>query len=139
MALSAARIVPNMELIIESNSESNERLGYDLTKRLITSGVEFSAIFASSDHMAIGAIKALRESKLNVPREKSVVGFDGIESSAYTRPPLTTIYQPAYEKGYEAGHTLIQSLRGELSSVRRTILPSKLIIRESTSRYKGGG
>ncbi len=64
---------------------------------LIARRRDFTALFAMSDVMAIGAMRALNEGGLAVPRDVSVIGFDGIELAAFTQPPLTTVRQPAGE------------------------------------------
>ncbi|MCS7283784.1 MAG: LacI family transcriptional regulator, partial [Anaerolineae bacterium] len=65
--------------------------GYRATSSLLETGVSFTAIFAQNDQMAIGAIRALREAGLQVPRDVSVIGFDDIPLASYFDPPLTTL------------------------------------------------
>jgi LacI family transcriptional regulator len=67
---------------------------YDAMKRALVSGVEFSAVFALSDSMAIGAAKAALDSGRKIPGDISVVGYDGIEMTQFYNPPITTIRQP---------------------------------------------
>ena len=57
------------------------------------------AVFAASDIMAIGALRALREAGLRVPEDVAVVGFDDLPQAARTEPPLTTVRQPIYRLG----------------------------------------
>jgi LacI family transcriptional regulator len=70
---------------------------YQAALSLIARRRDFTALFAMSDMMAIGAMRALSEGGLSGPRDVSVIGFDGIELSAFTQPPLTTVRQPAEE------------------------------------------
>ncbi len=70
---------------------------YRAALELLSKGRDFTALFAMSDVMAIGAMRALHESGLQVPRDVSVVGFDGIELACFTLPPLATVEQPADE------------------------------------------
>ena len=72
-------------------------MGYRLTKKVLYKQVDFSAIFAFSDEMAMGAIRALHESGIQVPEDVSVLGFDDISFSEKYNPPLTTIHQPIQE------------------------------------------
>ena len=72
-------------------------MGYRLTKKVLDKQVDFSAIFAFSDEMAMGAIRALQESGIQVPEDVSVLGFDDISFSEKYNPPLTTIHQPIQE------------------------------------------
>lgn len=67
--------------------------GYKAAKHLLETGREFTGIFAMSDVMAIGAIRALQDAGRMVPEDVSVVGFDGLEVGAYTVPRLTTVVQ----------------------------------------------
>ena len=71
--------------------------GYAVTKELLETGREFTALFTMSDTTAIGACKALLEAGKRVPEDYSVVGFDGIEMAMYYHPSLTTICQPKEE------------------------------------------
>src|SRR6266581_2522567 len=83
---------------LEGESSSPE-LGYHVTKKLITSGEPFTALFAFNDISAIGAIQALREAGRQIPQDVSVVGFDDIQSAAFQNPALTTVRQPLREMG----------------------------------------
>ena len=71
--------------------------GYAVTKELLESGREFTALFTISDTTAIGACKALLEAGKRVPQDYSVAGFDGIDMAMYYHPSLTTICQPKEE------------------------------------------
>lgn len=68
--------------------------GYRTQKKLLESGEPFTAVFALSDTMAIGAIKAITEAGLSVPEDISVIGFDGQEITRYYHPVITTLEQP---------------------------------------------
>jgi LacI family transcriptional regulator len=84
----------------------------------------------------MGAIRALREAKLRVPDDVSVVGFDDIQSAAYQNPALTTVRQPLREMGRIAAETLLRRIRrsGPDSQGGETMVEPKLIIRETTGR-----
>lgn len=69
-------------------------MGYRLTEKTLKAKKEFTAVFAFSDEMAMGAIKALIANGLEVPRDVSVLGFDDIAFAEKYNPPLTTIHQP---------------------------------------------
>lgn len=81
---------------------------YRTASRFIEQTRDFTAVFAMSDVMAIGIIKALADKGLRVPEDVSVVGFDGIPLSRYTLPTLTTVEQPAHEL---ARHSVDLALR----------------------------
>ena len=97
----------------------------------------FDAVFAASDVVALGAIGALREAGLRVPRDCSVVGFDDIPLAAYFDPPLTTIRLPASELGQAAGRALLERIADPSADARRTLLPTELIVRASTAPPRG--
>ena len=78
----------------DSIPEYTEANGYATMKKLLESGTDFTAVFVISDRMATGAYKAIYDSGRKIPRDISVVGFDGIELSRYLYPSLTTVVQP---------------------------------------------
>src|ERR1700674_533944 len=78
-------VCPKLTVQLEGDSSSPE-LGYKVTKRLLASRERFTALFAFNDISAIGAILALREAGLQVPKDVSVVGFDDIQSAAFQNP-----------------------------------------------------
>jgi DNA-binding LacI/PurR family transcriptional regulator len=100
-----------------------------------------TAILAMSDVLAIGVLQAAAELGIAVPTELSLVGFDDSPAAVLATPPLTTVAQPHEEKGRLAAEWLIAaiergaSLRGRR---RRAILPTELVIRESTAPLKRG-
>jgi LacI family transcriptional regulator len=105
--------------------------GYEATRAMIRSGVEFSAIFAANDLMAVGALAALREAKLRVPEDVSLVGFDDIPTVRDVVPGLTTIKVPMREMGRRS----MQVALGEAGPHSRVVvLPVQLVERESVAR-----
>ena len=107
----------------------SEESGYKATQELLASGLEFSAISCASDLMAIGAIKALREQGLRVPRDRAIVGFDDIPTAEHLAPSLTTIQQDTFAAGKALVDSVIQSINGE--ATESMLLPTKLIVRDS--------
>lgn len=89
-----------------------------------------SAVFAVSDTLAIGALKEINGSGLNVPEDIAVVGFDKISFSNMTNPTLTTVAQPMYKMGTIAANMLINSIKG--MKVESIVLDHELVIRESS-------
>ena len=73
--------------------------GYEMMSDLLQDAALPTAIFAASDLIAIGALKALNEHGLSVPEDISLMGFDNITMTEFTTPPLTTLHAPAYEDG----------------------------------------
>jgi len=87
--------------------------GYEVTKSLLESGVECSAIFAVSDTMAFGVYKAILEAGKRIPEDYSVMGFDGLELSQYYHPSLTTIKQPVEEMVHASIEALMRAIDGD--------------------------
>ncbi|MCM2678701.1 LacI family DNA-binding transcriptional regulator [Echinimonas agarilytica] len=95
-----------------------------------------TAILSMNDEMAIGAIKAFRANKIDVPNDVSIIGFDDIEVSRYTEPALTTIAQPAEQIGKAAANMLLKLIEGK--EVRQTdyVLPFEFVVRASSTPVK---
>lgn len=93
-----------------------------------------TAVFASNDILAIGAMEAIRAKGLNVPNDISVIGMDDIYVASMTTPPLTTMAKAKYETGRQAAKLLLERLSGSAPrQARRIILPCTLIERGSTA------
>ena len=99
-----------------------------------------TAILAMTDTLAVGALQAAAELGVSVPADLSVVGFDDSPVAEHTTPPLTTVAQPQEEKGRLAAQWLIEDIeRGEgpRGRDRQKILPTELLVRESTAPPRG--
>ena len=109
--------------------------GYSMMMDLINQKDLPSAIFCASDPIAIGALRALQEHNLSVPRDISLVGFDDIKAASFTNPPLTTIYAPASLMG-EYGASMVYNILSKYNSPTpmRITLPCTLIERESCKK-----
>ena len=92
-----------------------------------------TAIFASSDTMALGAYEAARRRGMRVPDDLSVVGFDDLPESRWSSPPLTTVRQPLADMGAQAARTALRLARGEDIEVPRVELATELMVRDSTT------
>jgi LacI family transcriptional regulator len=91
-----------------------------------------TAIFAANDGMALGAMVALADEGVGVPRDVAVVGFDDIPVARYVSPPLTSIHVPIAELGARATERLLLALeRGERHARRHEVLPTELVVRRS--------
>jgi LacI family transcriptional regulator len=112
-----------------ANGDFTEKGGYEAAQQLIPHKPD--AIFASSDAMAIGALRALREAGVKVPDDVALVGFDDIPQAAHTEPPLTTVRQPIQRLGGTAVEALIDLIESPGSTPRRIVLPTELVIRAS--------
>ncbi|MGI5524156.1 LacI family DNA-binding transcriptional regulator [Micromonospora sp. CA-259024] len=98
--------------------------------RLLTEHPDLDGVFAASDLMAHAALRTLREAGRRVPEDVAVVGFDDIETAAYTEPPLTTVRQPIVELGRQMTRQLLRLAAGETIEPV-VMLPTELILRDS--------
>lgn len=127
-ALREAGIAPDPKL--QFDAITTEGAGHAAARALIASGERFDAIFAASDLIAIGAMRALGEAGLTIPGDVAIIGFDDIPAASLTAPPLTTIMQDI--KG--AGERLVETLLAQIDGAERpgNRLPTRLIARAST-------
>jgi LacI family transcriptional regulator len=91
-----------------------------------------TAVFACNDLMALGVLRAAAKAGRRVPDDLAVVGFDDIELACFTNPPLTTIAQSKAEIGTQAANLLAERIEAKTGPTRRLIVPTQLVIREST-------
>ena len=108
----------------------NETSAYQAMRALLEQQPE--AVFAQSDAMALGAIRAIREHGLRVPEDIAIVGFDDLPLAASADPPLTTVRQPIYRTGILAAETLLDIIKTSREPARHIVLPVELVIRAST-------
>ena len=123
------------QLVIQlEDPEPGPGPGHEVTRQLLKTQRPFTAIFAFNDVTAIGAILALREAGLRVPRDISVLGFDDVLIASTNSPPLTTIHQPLRAMGHAAATTLLGLIRDEIPRPHPTVITvyPKLVVRKST-------
>lgn len=108
--------------------------GKGAASQLVNAGLNFSALFAANDLMAMGALTALHAAGVRVPQDVSVIGFDNIPYAQTTVPPLTTIAQPIEEIGKCCIEVLLQQIRMPDAPVHQDVLLPSLVIRESCIR-----
>ncbi len=120
------------ELVAENDSgRYTLEEGYRQMTRILQSGAPRpDGVFAASDSLAWGALRAIMDAGLRVPEDIEVVGFDDIEIASLCRPPLTTIAQPKYQLGKQSGELLMQMI--EKPRPVKQVLKSELVVREST-------
>jgi LacI family transcriptional regulator len=115
----------------EVAGDFGERSGYVAARELLRTTPRPTAIFASNDAMAIGAISALREAGVRVPADIAVAGFDDIPMAAYLNPPLTTVHVDIPALGERASDRLVEALRGKMNKGQREELPTRVVVRDS--------
>jgi DNA-binding LacI/PurR family transcriptional regulator len=108
--------------------------GFAAIPRLLEFGARrFTAIVAANDHMALGAIRALRIRGIQVPHQISVVGYDDLPESPFFDPPLTTIHHDFAGQGERCVEVLLRLINREPVDPPLQLLRPELIIRESTA------
>ncbi|MCU1233383.1 MAG: transcriptional regulator, LacI family [Candidatus Solibacter sp.] len=119
------------------HGKNNFQGGMELAQKLLAQHEDVTAIFAASDMMAFGAIRALMEAGKRIPEDVSVIGFDNVELSTIVNPPLTTIHQPKYEIGQAAVEILLRLAgRGEHQAPEHRVFGVHLIERRSCMERK---
>jgi DNA-binding LacI/PurR family transcriptional regulator len=105
--------------------------GYKKARELLRLKIRPTAILTMSGLTTLGALKAIKDSRLSIPGDLSIISFDDFESSELLNPPITTVAQPAAEFGIRAAEILLNLINGKKPRPNRLILKPKLIIRES--------
>jgi LacI family transcriptional regulator len=95
------------------------------------------AVFAASDVMAVGALRALRDAGRRVPEDVALIGFDDMPIAASSNPALTTVRQPVQRTGQAAAEMLIDLIEHPDAQPRRIVLPTELVIRASCGSKMG--
>jgi LacI family transcriptional regulator len=114
-------------------------IGYIPMQALLQRTRDFTAVFCFNDIAAIGAIRALSDAGLSVPRDVSVVGFDDIQSAAYSTPSLTTVRQPLTEMGKRGAEILLERIANrEKPFPSEIVMAPELVVRESTGPAPAG-
>jgi LacI family transcriptional regulator len=115
-------------------SDSSFEGGKQATAQVILSQPRPTAIFATNNLMSMGAIVAIAEAGLSLPKDISLVAFDDMELYASGVLGITTVAQPAVELGKVSAERLVAVLRHEANAPRRVVLKTELIVRSSTTR-----
>jgi DNA-binding LacI/PurR family transcriptional regulator len=133
-ALHAAGIEPT----VVQEAHPNEAGGNEPAKKLLEIDDRPTAVLCFSDVIAYGAVQAAHELGLSVPEDLSVVGFDDNPLAKRMRPALTTVRQDVAAKGHASAAALTaaiaRSRNGITSRVRHVLLPTELVIRDSTAK-----
>ncbi|GAB2503892.1 LacI family DNA-binding transcriptional regulator [Lysobacter humi (ex Lee et al. 2017)] len=115
---------------LQVDAETSEEAGHAAAQALLARGVDFDGLFAASDLIAVGAMRALREAGRRIPEDVSVVGFDDIPMARFATPPLTTVVQDTTRAGQLLVATLMQLVRSEPAA--SAMLPATLVVRASS-------
>jgi LacI family transcriptional regulator, galactose operon repressor len=112
----------------------DEDSGYGLARSLVESSFPPTAIFCANDVLAVGALGAITDLGLHVPKHVSLVGFDDIPIASHVRPKLTTVYQPSHEAGQAAVKLALARIAdGDARGKQRLQLETRLVVRDSAA------
>lgn len=105
--------------------------GYNAMRQLLATGVPFTAVLASNDESALGAISSLQEAGYRVPDDIAIIGFDDRPEGLLAEPALTSVQIPLFKMGYQALKLMVHHLRERVPLPELVQVPTRLIIRES--------
>ena len=120
-----APVLPELQV----DAITTERDGYDALCTLLDRGVRFDGVFAASDLIAIGVMRALADRGLRVPEDVAVAGFDDIPLAGFVNPPLSTVLQDTSRAGELLVDSLIRLIHKQ--PVQSTKIPARLVVRRS--------
>ncbi len=123
------KIIPQL---VTSLSDINYDIAYSAAHTLFSKEKKPDAVFAASDIVAIAAANVAKSYGLRIPEDIEIIGFDDIDIARMTTPALTTVRQPCYQMGLNCCEMLIELIEQGESKSRYLLLPTELIIREST-------
>lgn len=126
---------------LEFDGGYTREAGFAATEALLSADPRPTAVVAANDYCALGVMSALHQAGIAVPEEMAVCGFDGLASTSYTVPSLTTVHVPIREIGYQAITRLVTRLNAEADDTeyRPDVVPVTLLVRNSTAlvQYTG--
>jgi LacI family transcriptional regulator len=129
-ALRKANLTIDQTLIKEGNYTPAS--GFEAMQALLQLTPRLTAVFVASDVVAMGAMLAIKEAGLGIPKDIAMTGFDDIPLAEFYDPPLTTIRLPAFDLGRAGGERLIRLIHGDKLDRQDVLLESKLIARKSS-------
>lgn len=131
-------VSPTPERTVQMHSNGwTPQVGYEPARELLNATQDFTALVCFNDTTAFGAIRALHEAGMMVPRDVSVVGFDDIAGAVFNVPSLTTIRQPLEAMGKRAAEILLDRIaRPDFIYSPKIFMTPELIVRESTGPCK---
>lgn len=126
------------DYVIEVEPTEDHQPGYEAMRQLLALKRPPTAVFIHNDVLALGAMHAVQEAGLSIPKDISIVGYDDISSAVYFSPPLTTVKMAKHELGREAGRIVLEHIQSvKKVSFQKISLPVELIVRASTLAPKG--
>lgn len=132
-ALRARGIAPSPDLVVEVPDWLPELASDTVALRIAQRGLDFTAILAAGDSLAVGAATGVEAAGFSVPADVSVVGMDDLPQSAFHNPPLTTMHIPMREIGAAALDLLLDDLGARHLPPRRIEFACHIVERQSTA------
>jgi LacI family transcriptional regulator len=127
----AAHGLFDAELVFTGNHLYSED-GYKLMKKALSGNKVPTAFFIENDSMAVGALRALHEAKMQIPHDISIIGYNDIAIAEFLQPPLTTVKVHMEHMGETAVELLADRLVAKREIAKKIVLPTRLKIRESS-------
>lgn len=133
-SLKKAGFKNDSKIILQCTNDDEENK--NLIRKLLKRKNRPDSIFASVEKLAVSTYEICKELKINIPRDIKIISFSNLQTAALLNPSLTTITQPAFEIGREAASILFKLIenKGHNFLLEKTVLKSKLIVRDSTKR-----
>jgi DNA-binding LacI/PurR family transcriptional regulator len=136
-AFAAAGLEPQRDLIVYGGFRQHG--GYRAMQALLSLDRQPTAVFTGSNLMTLGALQAIHERGLRIPKQIAVVGYDDLPWATSLQPPLTAVAQPARDVGVTAARLLLDRLAEPGRPTRRIILDTHLVVRVSCGCGRDGG
>jgi DNA-binding LacI/PurR family transcriptional regulator len=129
-ALAEHHLSLSSQYIVECQEWSFE-CGYDAARQLLANSAEITALFCHTDWMAAGAYRAVREAKLRIPEDVSVVGYDDLPICQFLDPPLASVRQPSQGLGQLVAQLVIHAIEHTEPFRQDMLVPAELMVRAS--------
>jgi LacI family transcriptional regulator, galactose operon repressor len=136
-AIEEASLRCDSNMYVNDEDEPTRENGYHAAGKLFNKNKKVTAIFSCNDAMAIGVMQYLKENKIRVPEDVSVIGFDNVEADLSLDPPLSSIQISKTDMGIEAMHLMYDILNSEIKTSKKVLVPIELVKRKSTGYLQG--
>ncbi|GIV64024.1 MAG: ATPase [Bellilinea sp.] len=117
--------------------EHRKEGGAEAMRNILASGEPFDGLIASNDLSCLGAIEVLQQAGFRIPEDVAVIGFDDILEAQAVSPPLTSVRHPTFLLGYQAVTTLLDYIQNKHTGLKKVVVPTRLILRESCGCHSG--
>ncbi len=136
MALEEAGLHYDINYYVTDEENPARENGYNAAKKLLGKNKKITALFACNDAMAIGVMQYLKENKIKIPEDISIIGFDNVEADLSLDPTLSTISVEKTDMGIEAIRLMSEILKNNVKTIKKVLVPVELICRKSTEQLK---